>query len=50
MGQLTVDVGALLPKKTSKKDAAKQSYNMKDRAGIAFPRYFTAKLETGRTP
>ena len=43
MGQLAV---ALSAKIGEKRNALKQS----ERTGVSFPRYFTAKLEAGRTP
>jgi ribonucleoside-diphosphate reductase alpha chain len=42
MGQLTVDL--------SSRQELKQSLPTERRTGVAFPRYFTAKLEAGKTP
>ncbi|HUS08166.1 MAG TPA: vitamin B12-dependent ribonucleotide reductase [Bryobacteraceae bacterium] len=42
MGQLTVDL--------SSREELKRSLPKEQRLGIEFPRYFTAKLEEGRTP
>ncbi|MBI3471935.1 MAG: vitamin B12-dependent ribonucleotide reductase, partial [Candidatus Solibacter usitatus] len=49
MGQLTVDLSARAAA-GSKPARVKQSLKPDQRIGIAFPRYFTAKLEPGRTP
>ena len=43
MGQLVVDLSA-------KMELLKPKDNPKAKAGISFPRYFTAKLEQGKTP
>jgi len=43
MGQLTVDLSAKI-------DTLKTRTITKSRSGVAFPRYFTARLETGKTP
>ncbi|MBX5496908.1 MAG: vitamin B12-dependent ribonucleotide reductase, partial [Bryobacteraceae bacterium] len=43
MGQLSVDL-------TSRAAELKRSLPKKDRTGVTFPRYFTAKLEPGKTP
>ena len=43
MGQLSVDLSA-------KMEALKTKTTTKTRTGIAFPRYFTARLESGKTP
>ena len=43
MGQLTVDL-------TTRSAELKRSLAVAERLGISFPRYFTAKLETGKTP
>ncbi len=43
MGQLSVDL-------TSRAAELKRSLPKKDRTGVTFPRYFTAKLEAGKTP
>ena len=43
MGQLSVDL-------SSKAAEQKQSLPVGQRAGISFPRYFTARLEAGKTP
>jgi ribonucleoside-diphosphate reductase alpha chain len=43
MGQLTVDLSA-------KMDLLKTKDRKPSRAGVAFPRYFTARLEPGQTP
>jgi len=43
MGQLSVDVSAYLGSQL-------RSRRTEERTGVAFPRYFTAKLEAGRTP
>ncbi|MCC6585495.1 MAG: vitamin B12-dependent ribonucleotide reductase [Bryobacterales bacterium] len=43
MGQITVDLSA-------RAHELKRSLAVEERTGIAFPRYFTAKLEPGRTP
>jgi ribonucleoside-diphosphate reductase alpha chain len=45
MGQLMVDLGV-----SSRIAELKQSLPVAKRTGVAFPRYFTARLETGRTP
>jgi ribonucleoside-diphosphate reductase alpha chain len=45
MGQLLVDLGV-----SSKVVELKQSLPVAKRAGVAFPRYFTARLEAGKTP
>src|SRR6266699_6115335 len=42
MGQLSVDLNA--------KIEALKTKNAKTRTGIEFPRYFTSKLEAGKTP
>src|SRR6266550_6604707 len=42
MGQLTVDL--------STRQELKRSLAVTQRAGIAFPRHFTARLEAGKTP
>ncbi len=42
MGQITVDL--------SSRSELKRSLPTEQRAGIEFPRYFTAKLEAGKTP
>src|ERR1700720_185522 len=48
MGQLTVDLGSrikdLEPKRT------KKALSVTQRTGVTFPRYFTQKLEAGKTP
>ena len=43
MGQLTVDLSA-------KMDLFKTKEQRQNRAGVAFPRYFTARQEAGKTP
>ena len=43
MGQLTVDLSA-------KMEMLKTKDEKVNRAGVAFPRYFTARQEAGRTP
>ncbi len=43
MGQLSVDLSAHV-------SAQQKSLRREERTGIAFPRFFTAKLEKGRTP
>src|SRR5579872_2893297 len=43
MGQLTVDLSAKI-------EALKSKTTADTKTGIAFPRYFTAKLEAGKTP
>jgi len=43
MGQLTVDL-------SSKMEMLKTKEQKLNRAGVAFPRYFTARLEAGKTP
>jgi len=43
MGQLSVDLSAKI-------EALKTKTTLKTREGIAFPRYFTARLEAGKTP
>ena len=43
MGQLSVDLSARI-------EALRSRTSAKTRTGIAFPRYFTAKLEAGKTP
>src|SRR5690242_5056191 len=43
MGQLSVDLSA-------KMESLKTKAPKKTKTGIAFPRYFTAKLESGKTP
>lgn len=43
MGQLTVDLSARAGERL-------RPLPVEERSGIAFPRYFTAKLESGRTP
>jgi len=43
MGQFTVDMSA-------KMETLKSKSSAKTKGGIAFPRYFTARLEAGRTP
>jgi len=43
MGQLSVDLGAKMEVLTSKTA-------FKSRTGVSFPRYFTARLEPGKTP
>src|SRR5882757_9162684 len=42
MGQITVDL--------SSREELKKSLPVAQRTGIQFPRYFTAKLEAGKTP
>ncbi len=42
MGELSVDLSANL-------EASKSQFNQKNK-GISFPRYFTARLESGKTP
>ena len=44
MGQLSVDLGARI------KDLPFQPQPSRDRRGVSFPRYFTARLEPGKTP
>ena len=44
MGQLSVDLSARM------KDLPLQPKPVSERKGVVFPRYFTAKLEAGRTP
>ncbi len=48
MGQLTVDLGSkikdLEPRRTHK------ALPIAERLGVTFPRYFTKKLEPGKTP
>jgi ribonucleoside-diphosphate reductase alpha chain len=46
MGQLTVDLSS----RTQDLNEMKRSLTVSERAGINFPRHFTAKLEAGRTP
>ncbi len=43
MGHLTVDLGA-------KAGQLKRSLRKEERTGVSFPRYFTARLEPGKTP
>ena len=43
MGQLSVDLSA-------KMEVLKTKTNIKVKAGISFPRYFTSRLEPGKTP
>ena len=43
MGQIAVALGAKIPD-------AKRSLDRSERTGVAFPRYFTTKLENGKTP
>ncbi len=43
MGQLTVDLSA-------KAGQLKRSLRKEERTGVSFPRYFTARLEPGKTP
>jgi ribonucleoside-diphosphate reductase alpha chain len=43
MGQLSVELGARVQERKAKSNPA-------ERKGLSFPRYFTAKLEAGRTP
>jgi ribonucleoside-diphosphate reductase alpha chain len=43
MGQLSVDLGAHVK-------SFRRSLRKEERTGLAFPRYFTAKLEAGKTP
>ena len=43
MGQLAVSLGAKI-------SPLKRSLPLAERAGVTFPRYFTAKLEPGKTP
>jgi ribonucleoside-diphosphate reductase alpha chain len=43
MGQITVDL-------TSRSPELKRSLSVQERTGITFPRFFTAKLEAGKTP
>ncbi|PWT98194.1 MAG: vitamin B12-dependent ribonucleotide reductase, partial [Terriglobia bacterium] len=43
MGQLTVDLSARI-------EALKAKTTAKTRTGVAFPRYFTPRLEAGKTP
>ena len=43
MGQLSVDLSA-------KMELLKTEEPQKTKTGISFPRYFTAKLEAGKTP
>src|SRR4051795_4977787 len=44
MGRITVDLSAKMEALTTKTTSANS------RTGIAFPRYFTSKLEAGKTP
>ena len=46
MGQLTVDLSS----RTQDLNEMKRSLTVSERSGITFPRYFTAKLEAGKTP
>jgi ribonucleoside-diphosphate reductase alpha chain len=46
MGQLTVDLSS----RTQDLNEMKRSLTVSERSGINFPRHFTAKLESGRTP
>jgi ribonucleoside-diphosphate reductase alpha chain len=48
MGQLSVDLSNRVNELQHK--ATKRSLPVAERAGIAFPRYFTQKLEAGKTP
>src|SRR5215469_5918132 len=43
MGQLSVDLSAKI-------ESLKTKTTQKTKTGIAFPRYFTARLESGKTP
>ena len=43
MGQLSVDLSAKI-------EALKTKTTSKSKTGVAFPRYFTAKLDGGKTP
>jgi ribonucleoside-diphosphate reductase alpha chain len=43
MGQLTVEL-------STRASELKRSFPVTERSGISFPRYFTAKLEAGKTP
>ena len=43
MGQLSVDLSA-------RAGELKRSLPVEKRTGVSFPRYFTAKLEPGKTP
>jgi len=43
MGQLSVDLSA-------HSRSLRRSLKKEERTGVAFPRYFTARLEAGRTP
>src|SRR5215472_3771359 len=43
MGQLSVDLSAKI-------ESLKSKTTTKSKTGIAFPRYFTSRLEAGRTP
>src|SRR6476469_5617979 len=44
MGQLSVDLSARV------KDLPLQPKTISERRGVTFPRYFTARLEPGKTP
>ena len=44
MGQLSVDLSARAS------DLTLKAKPITERAGVSFPRYFTAKLEPGKTP
>ena len=43
MGQLSVDLSAKI-------ESLKTKTNIKSKTGVAFPRYFTSRLEAGKTP